>query len=186
MAIDSHYLRRKIKYHITQLKKYVTLHDKDITSDKVDRYYSAVEIQVIEIAVLTRKLRDLGKLPDNTLENEIIDLIKYESNGPESQRPFVSMEDEYNLDSPMRAQLPLARVVDLVVHSYILQAWGNNGNEYYFTSVLVTSDKTRFDGLYEINLSNLINACLKVCDTHPYRIEASYDVKKRHWVKKRS
>jgi len=163
----------------------MTLHDEDITSDKVDQYYSAVEIQVIEIAALTRKLRDLDKLPDNTLENVMIDLIKYESNGPESQRSFVSMEDEYNLDIPMHAQLPLARVVDLVIHSYILQAWGSNEEEYYFTSILFTSDRTRLDGLYEINLSDLITACLKVCNTYPYRMETSYDKKEQRWIKKR-
>lgn len=185
MAIDSHYLRRKIKYHITQLKKYMALREKDITSDKVDRYYSAVEVQVIEIAALTRKLRDLGKLPDNTLENETIHLTKYKSRGSEYQRPFVSIEDEYILDSPMSAHLPLARVVDLVIHSYILQAWGNSEDEYYFTSILVTSDITRFDGLYEINLSDLIIACLKVCDIYTSRIDTSYDEKKQRWIQKR-
>ena len=162
MAIESYYIRNKIKYHITQLKKLMLL--EDIPDEKVDQYYSNVEIHIIEMAALTRKLRDLGKLPDNTLEDINVNLIRYTSQGPDSQRSYVDMEKEYDLVNPSSSQLPLSRIVDLIIHSYVLQASGDEG--YAFSHILVTSDHTRLTGLFSIDLKDLNDACLRVCVMH--------------------
>jgi hypothetical protein len=183
MAIESHYLRNKIKYHIARLKKGTLLTHEDIPDDKVDQYYSGIEIHVIEIAALTRKLRDLGKLPDNTLEGIQVNLIRYESKGPDSQRAYVDMEKEHDLDSPDEDQLPLSRIVDIVIHSYILQAIGDE--DHAFTNFYVTSDNTRFKGLYSIELSKFNEACLKAANAYPSSIHAVYDMKAQKWIHSR-
>lgn len=59
MAIESHYLRNKVKYHTAKIRKMLEL--EEIPDNKVDQVYSAIEIHSIEIAALTRKLRDLGE-----------------------------------------------------------------------------------------------------------------------------
>ena len=152
----------------------------DIPDGKVDQYYSGVEIHVIEIAALTRKLRDLGKLPDNTLENMNINLTRYTSHGPDSQRAYVNMEKEYDLENPSLDQLPLSRIVDLIIHSYILQASGDEN--YAFSHILVTSDFTRFSGLYSIDLIDLTMACLAACNAYPSSLRAVYDQVAKKWI----
>ena len=156
----------------------------DIPDDKVDQYYSGVEIHVIEIAALTRKLRDLGKLPDNTLENKIINLIRYTSQGPDSQRAYVDMEKEYDLENPSSDQLPLSRIVDLIIHSYVLQASGDESKA--FSHILVTSDYTRFSGLYSIELKDFVAACLEASNAYPSSLRAVYDQTAQKWIHTRS
>ena len=179
MAIESRYLRQKIKYHAAALRKYMVL--TDFPDEKADQYFSAVEIHVIEIAALTRKLRDLGtKLPDNTLESKIINLVRYKSHGPDSQRAYVNIEKEYDLDDPLPDSLPLSRIVDLIIHSYVLQAIGEN--ELVFTHVWVTSDYSRLSGLYQIRLKDFLDACVDVSNTWPTSLHSEYDQKAQKWI----
>ena len=179
MAIESRYLRQKIKYHATAIMKYMAL--TDFPDEKSDQYYSAVEIHVIELAALTRKLRDLGtKLPSKTLESKIIKLVRYESQGPDSQRAYVNIEKEYDLDHSKQDTLPLSRIVDLIIHSYVLQAIGED--EYIFAHIWVTSDLSRFSGLYQISLKNFIDACVEVSNTWPTSLSAEYDQVAKKWI----
>ena len=182
MAIESHYLRNKIKYHISKTRKLLEL--EDIPDDKVDQFYSAIEIHSIEIAALTRKLRDLGKLPDGTLENKVINLQRFESHGPDSHRANVDMEKEYDLENPKDDQLTLSRMVDLIIHSYILQATGGERNA--FTHLLVTSDYSRFSGLYMVAFEDFINACQEVANAYPSSLHAVYDQKAEKWIHTRT
>lgn len=181
MAIESYYLRKKIKYHLTTLKKFTAV--TDIPNEKLDQYYSSVEIKIIEISSLIRKLRDLGKLPDGTLEKRYINVNRYKSNGPDSQRAYVDMWKEYNLNEPKNDKLTLAQVVDLVIHSYVLQATG--GGNYFFTDVFITSDWHRFSGLYLMNLQEFIIAGQEVVDKYPYSIKSEYNPKLKKWIHKR-
>jgi len=178
MAIESHYLRNKIKYHVAKVRKLLTI--EDIPDGKVDQFYSAIEIHTIEIAALTRKLRDLGKLPDNTLEDKTIKLKRYKSRGPDEQRAYVDMEKEYDMDSPQEDELKLSRIVDLIIHSYILQATGNE--KYAFSHLLVTSDYSRFNGLYIIAFEDFINACYEAACAYPSTLRAIYDPKAQKWI----
>lgn len=178
MAIESYYLRNKIKYHITKVRGMLQL--EDIPDDKVDQFYSAIEIHATEIAALTRKLRDLGKLPDNTLENKVIKLQRYKSRGPDEQRAYVDMEKEYDMDNPQDDELKLSRAIDLIIHSYILQATGNE--KYVFTHLLVTSDYSRFSGLYMIAFEAFIDACYEAACAYPSTLRAIYDPKAQKWI----
>lgn len=182
MAIESFYLRNKVKYRTARIKSMLEL--KEVSDDKVDHLFSAIEIYVIEIAALTRKLRDLGKLPDGTLENKIITLKRHDSLGPDSQRVVVDFEREYNLEEAEDDQLPLSRIVDLIIHSYILQAIGDE--DHAFSHLLVTSDYSRFSGLYMITFSDFIQACNEVVNSYPSSLHAEYDKRAQKWVYTRS
>lgn len=182
MAIESYYLRNKVKYRTARIRKMLELDE--VPDDKEDQLYSAIEIYVIEIAALTRKLRDLGKLPDNTLENKIIRLKRFESLGADSQRVVADFEREYDLEEARDDQLPLSRIVDLIIHSYILQAVGDE--DLVFAHLLVTSDHSRFSGLYMITFSDFIKACDEVADAYPSSLRAVYDPQAKKWVHTRS
>lgn len=185
MAIESYYLRKKIKYHLTTLGKYLELEDIPETHDEsVDEYYSNVEIKIIEICLLTRKLEDLGKLPDDTLKNAKLKIKKYKSKGPEEQRAYVDFEKEYNLDDCNDETVSLRDVCNMVTHSYILQATGSG--THAFSDLLVTSDNTQFKGLYLISITSLIKACRNVVDLYPNHMTALYDPKLHKWVHTRS
>ena len=185
MAIDSYYLRKRIKNHLTVLKKYTTFteipNDKE---DRVDEYYSAVEIKVIEICSLMRKLDDLGKLPDDTLRKNYISAKSFKSNGPDSQRVYVDMEKEYDLKNPYESKLSLRTVCNIVMHSYLLQAMGDEDTEFKW--ILATSDHTQFKGLYMIELELLIDSFRSVVDLYPSRVDAHYDPVKQRWIHTRN
>ena len=185
MAIESFYLRKKIKYHLTTLCKYLELEDIPETHDEsVDEYYSNVEIKIIEICLLTRKLEDLGKLPDDALKNAKIKVKKYESKGLEEQRAYVDFEKEYDLDDCKDETISLRDVCNMVTHSYILQATGNE--THAFSDILVTSDNTQFKGLYLISTPELIAACREVVDLYPNHVQSTYDTKLHKWVHTRA
>ena len=181
MSIESFYLRRKIKYNLTSLHNLAKV--KNVDDEKVDQHYSSVEIKVIEIAALTRKLRDLGKLPDNTLENKQIKVKRFPSNGANPQRSYISLDKEYKLEEPINDQLNLSRTVDLIIHSYILQVSGDEKSE--LAGIFVTSDWHRFEGLYYIHLADFIDSCREIVDLYPYSIHSFYDRKQKKWVHKR-
>lgn len=151
----------------------------EVPEDKIDQTYSAIEIHSIEVAALTRKLRDLGKLPDHTLENKIVKLKRFDSLGPDEQRAVADFEKEYDMENPNDDQLPLARIVDIIIHSYILQAMGNE--DYAFTYLLVTSDRTRLSGLYMIAFKDFIEACNEVANAYPHSLHAVYDQQAQKW-----
>lgn len=185
MAIESYYLRKKIKYHLTTLDKYLKLEEIPETHDEsVDEYYSNVEIKVIEICLLTRKLEDLGKLPDDALKNAKINVKKYISKGPEEQRAYVDFEKEYDLDDYKDETVSLRGVCNMVAHSYILQATSTETKA--FSDILVTSDNMQFKGLYLISISDLISACRKVVDLYPNHLQSTYDTKLHKWVHTRA
>lgn len=184
MAIESFYLRKKIKYHLTTLRRYLKLEDIPEThDDSVDEYYSKVEIKIIEICLLTRKLEDLGKLPNDALKNVKLNVKKYESKGPEEQRAYVDFEKEYALDDCKDETVSLRDVCNMVTHSYILQATGNE--THAFSDLLVTSDFTQFKGLYLISIEDLVKACIYVVDLYPNYMTATYDIKKHKWIHSR-
>lgn len=182
MAIESLYLRNKVKYRTARIKKMLEL--EEVPDDRVDQLYSAIEIYIIEIAALTRKLRDLGKLPDGTLENTSIRLKRFESLGADSQRVIADFEKEYNLKEAKDGRLPLARIVDLIIHSYILQTIGDEDRA--FVHLLVTSDYSRFSGLYMITLSDFIKACNEVAGAYPSSLHAIYDQQAQKWIHTRT
>lgn len=72
----------------------------EVPEDKIDQTYSAIEIHSIEVAALTRKLRDLGKLPDRTLENKIVKLKHFDSFGPDEQRAVADFEKRVRHGKP--------------------------------------------------------------------------------------
>jgi hypothetical protein len=132
MAIESRYLRKKIKYQLTSLEKYTKLADiPDDKDDRVDEYYSAVEIKIIEICSLMRKMDDLGKMPDGALSGIFIPAKRFKSQGPDSQRAYVDMEKEYDFENPMPpTRLSLRTVCNVVIHSYVLQAMGDEDKAF--------------------------------------------------------
>jgi|GEM_PF-6219500 len=179
MAIESRYMRQKIKYHLTTLRKFInTPHVFD--EDKTDQYHSYVEIKVIEVCSLLRKLRDLGKLPDGILDETMIKVDRHSSNGPESQRAWVDIWKEYDFNSVSTEEVTLKDVLDMVIHSYVLQAIPNTDN--YMEWVFINSDRTRFKGLYRLKLEDLIEKSLSVVDLYPNFFSARYDEDKQKWV----
>lgn len=184
MAIESRYLRRKIKYHLTTLEKFTKLVDiPDDEDDRVDEYYSAVEIKVIEICSLMRKLDDLGKMPDNALSGNSVSAGTFTSKGPDSQRAYVDMEKEYDLEKPTPTTLSLRTVCNIVIHSYVLQAEGDE--DKVFRWIYATSDFTQFNGLYRIELAEFIEGFRSVVDLYPSELRAYYDKGKQKWVHSR-
>ena len=181
MAIESYYLRKKIKYHLTTLEKYTKLADiPDDKESRTDEYFSAVEIKVIEICSLVRKLEDLGKLPDETLSKKFIVVETFKSKGPDSQRVYVDMEKEYDLKNPQQTKLSLRSVCNVVMHSYVLQAMGDEDNAFQW--IFATSDYTQFKGLYMISLKKMIDGFRSIVDLYPSRLSAYYDKEKQRWV----
>lgn len=185
MAIESRYLRRKIKYHLTSLEKYTKLADiPDDKDDRIDEYYSAVEIKIIEICSLMRKMDDLGKMPDGTLSGNFIPAERFRSQGPDSQRAYVDMEKEYDFENPIPStRLSLRTVCNIVIHSYVLQAMGDEDKAFRW--ILATSDFTQFKGLYMIDLSEFIKGFRSVVDLYPSELGAYYDQEKQKWVHSR-
>lgn len=179
MAIESRFMRKKIKYHITTLRKFI---DSPYVSDqdKTDQYFSYVEIKVIEICSLLRKLRDLGKLPDGILDETIISVDRYNSNGPDSQRAWVDIWKEYDFDSVYTEEVTLKDVLDMVIHSYVLQAMPDTHN--YMQGIYITSDWSRFKGLYYLKIKDLVDKSLSVVDLYPNYLSARYDEDRQKWV----
>ena len=185
MAIESRYLRKKIKYQLTSLEKYTKLADiPDDKDDRVDEYYSAVEIKVIEICSLMRKMDDLGKMPDGTLSGNYVPAERFKSRGPVSQRAYVDMEKEYDFENPMLpTRLSLRTICNIVIHSYVLQAMGDEDKAFRW--ILATSDFTQFKGLYMIDLVEFIKGFRSVVDLYPSQLHAYYDQEKQKWVHSR-
>lgn len=185
MAIESYYFRKKIKYHLTTLEKYTQLTNiPDDNEYRQDEYFSAVEIKIIEICSLMRKMEDLGKLPDKTLAKSKVKAQVFKSLGPDSQRPFGDMEKEYDFNDSRTVNLTLRDVCNMVMHSYLLQSMGEEN--VAFKWLFVTSDYSQFKGLYMININEFIDTFRSVVDTYPNHLEAEYSIEKQRWIYKRS
>lgn len=183
MAIESFYLRKKIKYHLTTLEKYTEV--TEIPDDKdyrVDEYFSAVEINIIEICSLMRKMDDLRKLPDGTLSGRSLKATLYPSHGPGSQRAFVDIGKEYDFDSPSQVSVTLRDVCNMVIHSYVLQASGDE--KRIFSEIMLVSDYGRFTGLYAFSIRAMVKKFRDVVDLYPGVASADYNEAQQKWVYK--
>lgn len=181
MSIESHYLRTRIKQHISVVKRYMSLDVDSLDDKRLEDVCSSIEVNIIEIAALTRKLRDLGKLPDNTLEDTLIPVLQFESKGADSQRAFADIGKEYDISKSISIDLKLSRLVDLIIHSYILEVNGYDDSKR-FASILITSDFSRFSGIFRVNLKDFLEACSRACEQYPSSIYATYDSTKKSWV----
>lgn len=151
MVYESYFWRRLIKRDITYLRKKLKLTHKQV-KDNLDEHFSYVEIKLMTLAYVGRKLADTKKLPDATL-NGVIKLKIYPATG-DNKRLFFDFEKEFDLNKPSEARLTIRQICNQMIHSYFLQAVGSSRRA--FKHVWFVSDYHRSKGLYSIEIEKFL------------------------------
>lgn len=171
MAYESHYWRKIIKKEAVYLKKKLKLSHKDI-EDNIDEHFSYVEIKIMTLAYIARKLADSHKLPDNTLQRKV-ELIIHPVTG--KLKSFFDFEGEYDLVVEKNTELKIRDICNQIIHSYVLQAVGNRTKAFkYFWFV---SDTNKNKGLYKIEIDRFIKIMLEIANSEVMKMTMHYDKK---------
>jgi len=181
MAYESHYWRQILKREVRYLDKKLKLTHRE-TEKNLDKHFSEVEIRIMTLAYIIRKLSDTEKLPDAVLVKSI-KLVLYPRITDFSRRSFVDIEREYNLDKQSVSFLTLRELCNQIIHSYILQAVGSSRRTFKY--LWFVSDYKRDSGLYQITIAQFLKLVHTVSDSHVSKMTATYDMEKGDWIKKR-
>lgn len=179
MAYESYYWRQIIKRDTKYLENKLKLSHKDIEMD-VDKNFSEVEIRLMTLAYIIRKLADTHKLPDKTLRRKI-NVNMYARVKDFKRRSFADIEREYDLKIKTERSLSLREVANQIIHSYILQTIGSSRRAFKY--LWFVSDRNRDGGLYEIKIKKLLKEFRFVADSHVTQIRSVYDSEKGDWIK---
>lgn len=181
MAYESVYWRKTLKRDLTNLLKKTEMSLGEVETD-LDRHFSFVEIKIMTVAYILRKLADSNKLPDNALKKNL-NVISYPVQINRHPRAFVDIFEEYDLDKPQSKKISLRELCNQIIHSYVLQAVGDSDKA--FTAFWVVSDRDSKSGLIEIPIKSFVAWGREVTDKHVTKMEARFDEAKSKWIYKR-
>lgn len=157
MAYESYYWRKIIKKEVLYLQKKLLLSHREIEK-KIDEHFSYVEIKIMSLAYIARKLADTNKLPDKTLRQKV-KLILYPATG-DNERLYVDIEREFGLSTPVEAVLSVRNICNQIIHSYVLQVVGNT--KYSFRYIWFVSHDHKHKGLYCIKISKFLKIMIGI------------------------
>lgn len=181
MAYESFYWRSILKRDLTYLLKKTEMSHDEVETD-LNRHFSFVEIKIMTVAYIIRKLADSNKLPDNVLKKNLT-LTSYPIRTNHKPRAFVDIFKEYDLDKPQSKKISLRELCNQIIHSYVLQADGDSDKA--FTEFWVVSDRDSRSGLTEIPIKSFVEWGREVTNKHVTKMEARFDEEKDKWIYKR-
>lgn len=181
MAYESFYWKTVMARELKYIERKMLLTHRDIEGD-LDAEFSKMEIKIMTLAYVVRKLSDSGKLPDDTLSKRI-KVTRY----PRTTHPaiiFTDFEREYDLTQPASMYLDTRRICNQIIHSYVLELIGNSRRVFRY--LLFVSDQDKKKGLYELSMRDFVNMIEHVRTATVASIDARYDVVSDKWIYHRS
>jgi len=183
MSFESYFWRKTLKRDASYLAKKMELGHDSIEDERFDEYASNVEIKIMTSCFSIRKLSDSGKLPDAVL-SQTIQLTSYPRKDEAGPRPYPDPVRDYELDQPASAELSLREVCNQVIHSHILECFGDD--KKLFSSFCFVSDRDKDIRLYEWKLDDFLKCIHEVAESYVTKVEATYKEESGKWVYKRS
>lgn len=178
MAFESYYWKQGIKTDVLYLENKLKLSHSD-TEINLDKHFSQVEIKLMTLAYIVRKLADTGKLPDKALLRKI-HLEFHPRIESFERRSYSDIEREYDLSKTQKTSLSLRELSNQIIHSYVLQVFGTKVRTFKY--LWFVSDKQRDFGLYKIEIKKLLMEFLVIANSEVTTMRSHYDNKKKDWV----
>lgn len=171
MAYESRYWKAQLKRDVTYLKKKMGLNYSDVEED-IDRHFSMLEIKIMTMAYIVRKLFDTNKLCDSLREEEL-DVVRYnrKKDGPVS--PFKFFHEEYDLSNGNKKKIKIRKFCNHVIHSFTFQVSGDEDKA--FSSIYFVSDRYKDRYIYELKLRKLVDLIKNVAENYPNKIKIFFD-----------
>lgn len=173
MSFESYYWRKSLKRDLSFIEKKLGISVSNFESEKIDEFYSLVEIKLFTIAYSVRKLLDARKFPDVINKKEII-VTAYPRNKNEKFRIFIGDSEKlYEFNLGKKTKLRLRYICNQFVHSFIFQIYRNYHNKLRY--LYFTSDASKDKYLYSVELKNFIKAIRSIVDIYPTESHTTYD-----------
>ena len=182
MAYSSYYWKQIIKKDVRNLDKKLQFSHSEIEKD-IDKHFSDVEIKIMTLAYIVRKMADTNKLKDVLVEEELNVKI-YPRNKNFERRTYIDIYEEYDMHKCTSSKFRIRKICNQIIHSYLLQAVGNHTKAFKYIWFVSENDKDK--GLYQIAIKDFLNLLLKVANSQIRTIHASYNEKEDKWVYKRN
>lgn len=123
-----------------------------------------LEKKVFVAAYAVRKLLESDKLSSATDKREI-PIDRFPSIKPISKQDRWDIHLHYNLEHGSPDTLPLYRLIDLIIHSFIFLEWQNEDSDTWYFAL--TSDRTRDKELYLIAFDEYLKLLRYVANDDP-------------------
>lgn len=178
MAYQSYYWRQIIKKELGKLQKTLTYSHKEVDID-LDKHYSHLEIEIMTLAYVVRKLAHTGKLPDKTMGLKI-KAVTYPPLEDCGTRWMVDIEKEYDLGvDGVKVNIELWDMCNQIIHSHILEPEGSYRRAFKY--LYFVSDKKKKGGINKIVVADFIKLIKVVADSEVRELRSEYDEKEQKW-----
>jgi len=145
-----------------------------------DKHYSHLQIRIMALAFVIRKLDQTGKLPDNTL-NASINARKYPALEDCGTRWLVDIDKEYNLNAKGQVvEIQLWDICNQIIHSHILESAGSQKRAFKY--LFFVSDKKKLAGINRILITDFLKLARKVANSQVTKMRTEYDEEKMKWI----
>ncbi|MBA3676927.1 MAG: hypothetical protein H0W74_05920 [Sphingosinicella sp.] len=139
-----------------------------------------VEKKVFFAAYSMRKLLEAGKLSTATMNRSIGCKVYPALSAAISSDNRHHFDELYDLNSPVMRQLPARTLINMIIHSLVfVEGLADNLS---LSSFLITSDRTKFDGLWEVPLDAFIRTMRRVGADMPSTYVRALDPVKGSWL----
>jgi hypothetical protein len=179
MAYQSYYWRQIIKRELSKLQKALSYTHKEVDTD-LDKHYSHLEIEIMTLAYVVRKLAHTGKLPDKTMDLKI-KAVRYPPLEDCGKRWMVDLDKEYDLGvEGENVSMELWDICNQIIHSHILEPEGSYRRAFKY--LYFVSDKKKNGGINKIEIADFIKLINVVADSEVKEMRSTYDKKEEKWI----
>jgi hypothetical protein len=120
-----------------------------------------------------RKLIESHTVADETRDTPIR-LVAYRWTGkPVTYMNWHKIDQKYDLDHPVSRAMPVARIADLFIHSFVFMASCDERGR--LESILFNSDRTRRHHLYSVRVDDVVELFEKVGKDYPAASRAVFN-----------
>ena len=182
MAYSSYYWKQIIKRDVRLLDKKLQLSHAEIEKD-LDKHFSDIEIKIMTLAYIVRKMADTHKLPDVLTEEEL-KIKVYSRNKGFQRRTYIDISEEYNLENSSSTKFRIRKICNQIIHSYLIQAVGTRKKAFKYVWFVSEGDKDK--GLYQMTIKDFLRLLLKIANSQIRTVHATYNEENGEWIYARS
>jgi hypothetical protein len=144
-----------------------------------DRRAFLIEQKVFNGAYAIRKLYEAQKL-STSFDDFAIKCVRYSCRSQmithRNEHKFI---EHYNFDDPNRCTVGFKRVINMIVHSFTFAEVIDK--DLYVEAFLITSDRCRYTGLWQIELSDFVRLMRSVGNDSPSSCRTVRDPQSGKW-----
>jgi hypothetical protein len=144
-----------------------------------DRRAFLIEQKVFNGAYAIRKLYQAKKL-SSSFDDLTIECLIYPCRAKKiSLQDAHKWNDHYDFEASRPDTIRAKRLIDMIIHSFTFaEVIDNDG---YVEALLITSDRVRYTGLWQIELSDLVTLMRSVGEDSPSSCHAVLDRESSEW-----